>query len=132
MPFSQDDLIKFKGLYIETSRKYLEDILQAIATIKQGQKTNESVHSILIPAHSLAGQSQIAGYGQIAQLCTQIQTLCIQKETAHADISEDELELIEKSTQKMLESVGEIEKGGEELDLEEEIASLEIKGQKSS
>ena len=125
MSFSQDDLTKFKGLYIETSRKYLEDMLQAVAKIKQDEKTEELVHSVLIAAHSLAGQSQVAGYKQIAGLSSQIQQVCIEKEEQHLNLDENVLQ-IENAAKRMLESVEAIEKGGEELDLSEEIKSLQF------
>lgn len=123
MPFTQDDLLKFKGLYIETSRKYLENMLIHLASLLTEQ-TEESLHGMRVSAHSLAGQSSMAGYKNIAQLCFAIEKFFV-NEHMTTPLQEDLLKQIQQGVEKMLLSVDAIEKGEEELDLSEETTKLD-------
>ena len=125
MPFSQDDLNKFKGLYIETARQYLENMLIHIASLMTEQ-TEESLYGMRIAAHSLTGQSKVAGYEQIGNLSSMIEQIFTDRTEASPAFSIEKLQQIKVGIEKMLKSVEEIEKGGEEVDLSEEIKNLKL------
>jgi chemotaxis protein histidine kinase CheA len=123
MPFTHDDLLKFKGLYIKTGRKYLEDMLTHLDSL-MSEETETSIYSMRIAAHSLNGQSMVAGYTQIGSLSSLIEQIFTGRGEGSSPLTEDVLKKIRASVEKMLLSVEKIEKDEEEIDLSEEIKQL--------
>jgi chemotaxis protein histidine kinase CheA len=117
------DRAKYKTLYLQTSRQYLEKIEQALSMFLNDQHSDEDLKELFIAAHSLAGQSMVIGYTHIGEYASTLQKVVEEKRTSDKAV----LEAIQTGVQKIADSFEEIEKNDKELDLSEEIKELEKK-----
>lgn len=120
------DRTKYKGLYVQTSRQYLESIENALAELQEKQ-TDETIKELFIAAHSLKGQSLMIGYNQIGEYSSLIQELLEKKVPLDPPL----LQKLNEGIQKITESLEEIEDHDTELDISEEIQILQEKVGKS-
>ncbi len=121
-----DGLAKYKGLYIETAREYLQEMREKVALLSRGEKKEELVKAIHRAAHSLSGQSSVAGYGHIAGVASVIERIFkAQLDDQVSDLEDEVLSNISSAIEKMLLSVQAIEADEEEMDLSGEIEALE-------
>jgi len=110
---------KYKKLYRETAREYLHSMRENISLLSQDPQKGELKKAIYMAAHSLAGQSAVAGYPNIARVSSLIEGI-FKAETEDSVVDE-----ISSAIDKLLLSVDEIEKHDREMDLGEEIEKLE-------
>lgn len=125
MSLSEDDVKKFKSLYIETARNYLQNMQSDISCLLKGQQKSTYVKQIHIDAHSVKSQSQIMGYCEIAKISEIIESLFSKIEKENMEISFPFLIRIQINLTKVLDSISEIESQGNELDLTNTIQELE-------
>jgi chemotaxis protein histidine kinase CheA len=92
MPFTQKDLAKFKQLYLSTGRKYVEDMKEHTKLLLQSTDNPVSIHAILIAAHSLAGQSSMAGYPNVAEVSKKIEQLFTNVEAGKETLDKEKLQ----------------------------------------
>jgi chemotaxis protein histidine kinase CheA len=123
MAMTPADQAKYKALYIQTSRQYLEKIENAIAQLLENPTNEEAQQELFIAAHSLSGQSGVMGYQHIGEYTTIIQNVIEEKIALDTQL----LQIIQTGAQKITASLEEIEKNDMELDLSEEISILQEK-----
>ena len=117
------DQAKYKALYIQTSRQYLDKIDQALLELLENDQLNdETLKELFIAAHSLSGQSRVIGYNYIGEYAALIQKNIEEKVTLDTSI----LQLIQNGITRVAESIEAIEKDDKELDLTEEINKLKL------
>ena len=125
MQLSQGDIQKYKKLYLETARNYLENMQANISFLLKGEQPLTSVQHIHIDAHSLKIQSQIMGYNNIAKIAEIIEYLFNKDENENAHVAHDVLIKIQSDLTRLHDSLTEIETQGKELDLTDRINELE-------
>ena len=98
---------------------------EKVALLSQGQKEKELIKAVHLAAHSLSGQSSVAGYGHIAGIASVIERIFkAQLDDQVSDLEDEVLNNIASTIEKMLLSVEQIEENGEEIDLSGEIEAL--------
>lgn len=125
MPLSQDDVQKYKKLYLETARNYLENMQMCISFLLKGEQKLETIKQIHLDAHSLKSQSQMMDYANIAKISEIIEYLFNKEEKENMEVKHELLIKIQSDITRLFDSMNEIEKEGKELDLTERIAELE-------
>ena len=126
MHMTPADRIKYKDLYIRTAREYLDKLSTRVSLLLQNNYGDENIRAIFISAHSLCSQSAVIGYENISKYASIIEKSFGKKEEADMFISDKtRLQTIQTGIEKLRESVDEIERSGEEMDLSREIEELE-------
>lgn len=125
MPLSTDDIVKYKNLYLQTARNYLQNMQLNISFLLKKEQSETSVRQVHIDAHSLKSQSQIMGYNHIAKISEIIEKLFNKHENENAQIRKDILIQIQADLSRLHDSLTEIERQGKELDLTGVINKLE-------
>ncbi len=116
---------KYKKLYRETAREYLHSMRENISLLSQDPQKGELKKAIYMAAHSLSGQSSVAGYPHIARVSSLIEKIFKAKLEDEVSVFDTKLlHEVGSAVEKMLLSVDEIEKNDKELDLGEEIKKL--------
>lgn len=125
MPLSPDDIIKYKKLYLQAARNYLQNMQLNISFLLKEERAEAAVKQVQLDAHSLKSQGQIMGYNHIAKISEMIEKLFNKRENENAPVNKDMLIQIQADLSRLHDSLTEIEKQGKELDLTEVIAKLE-------
>jgi chemotaxis protein histidine kinase CheA len=125
MPLSPDDIIKYKNLYLQTARNYLQNMQLNISFLLKEEQADTAVKQVHIDAHSLKSQSQIMGYNHIAKVSEIIENLFNKQENENMQVNKDVLIQIQADLPRVQDSLTEIEKQGKELDLTGIIEKLE-------
>jgi len=117
MPFSQDDQLKYKALYLQTARQYVKDLHDNLTKINSGSATGDIIDTLHRDAHSLKGQSKMMGYHAVGSLSLVMEDIFRMKK-------ENTLVLTPEIINQMLQGVAEIgvcldeiEKVNKELDM---------------
>ncbi len=125
MSLSSDDIRKYKKLYLQTARNYLENMQSHISFLLKGEQIHLAIKQIHLDAHSLKSQSQIMGYYNIAKIAEIIEYLFNKEEKENVNIKHHVLITIQSDISRLLDSLIEIENLGRELDLTDRINELE-------
>ena len=125
MLLSQDDINKYKTLYLSTAKDYLKNMQMHISHLLKSEQKEVAITQIHIDAHSLKGQSQVMGYNNIAKISEIIEYTFNKNEKENIEVKHDTLIKIQKALSALLDSTTQIEKTGKELDLKEIINKLE-------
>lgn len=125
MSLSKDDVNKFKSLYVETARSYLQNMQSHISYLLNEQQVSSSVRQVHLDAHSIKSQSQIMGYVEIAKISEAIESLFNRIEKENLEMGTPFLVRIQINLTKVLDSINEIEKQGKEMDLTAVVKELE-------
>lgn len=125
MPLSPDDIIKYKKLYLQTARNYIENMQLNISFLLKKEQADTAVKQVHIDSHSLKSQSQMMGYNHIAKISEIIENLFNKQENENAKVNKDILIQIQSDLSRLHDSLTEIEKQGKELDLTGVINKLE-------
>jgi chemotaxis protein histidine kinase CheA len=125
MQLSQDDRIKYKALYLQTARNYLQNMQLNISFLLKGEQIKIAIKQVHMDAHSLKSQGQIMGYNHIAKVSEIIENLFNKQENENSQVNKDVLIQIQADLCRLQDSLTEIEKMGKELDLTEVINKLE-------
>lgn len=125
MALSSDDIIKYKNLYLQTARNYLQNLQLNISFLLKKEQADTAIKQAHIDAHSLKSQSQMMGYNHIAKVSEIIEYIFNRQEKENAQIRKDVLIQIQADLSRLQDSLAEIEKQGKELDLSVVIDKLE-------
>ena len=68
MLLSQDDINKYKPLYLSTAKDYLKNMQIHISNLLKNEQKEIAIKQIHIDAHSLKSQSQVMGYNNISKI----------------------------------------------------------------
>lgn len=125
MQLPQDDINKYKPLYLQTARKYLESMQTQITKLLNNQQKEDATKQIHIDAHSLKSQSQVMGYNHISKISEIIEHIFNKSEKENTQVDPNTLTKIQKALPKLSDSMTQIENTGKELDLTTTINELE-------
>lgn len=125
MPLSPDDIIKYKNLYLQTARNYLENMQLNISFLLKKEQAETALKQVYIDAHSLKSQSQIMGYNHVAKVSEIIENIFNKRGNENTSVNKNTLILIQADLSRLQDSLTEIEKHGKELDLTGVIKKLE-------
>lgn len=125
MPLSQDYIQKYKGLYLQTARNYVENMQGFISSLLKGDQSINAIKQVHIDAHSLKSQSQLMGYDNIAKICEIIEYLFNKDENENVHVKHEVLIRIQSDLTRLLDSMNEIEAHDKEIDLTDRISELE-------
>ncbi|MEK7572221.1 MAG: Hpt domain-containing protein [Patescibacteria group bacterium] len=124
MDITPEDKMKYKPLYVRTARAYINDMQQQIAILLKEPHNTEAIGIIHMAAHSLGSQSLVMGYSSIGELARLIEKIFRAKKDTRETIESEILASINVCVKRMIVSLYEIEKTGEELALTTEIKQL--------
>lgn len=101
-----NDLSKYKGLYLKTAKEYLAKI---DASFEQSlTNPQQAVEDLYIDIHSLRGQSNTMGYAAAAKLCGPVEEkLRTMKDTGNFA----ELEILKSPIERIKAAITDIEMG---------------------
>lgn len=121
---TQEDIIKYKSLYLQTSWGYLNMLRKSIAFLIQGSQARPVLNSAHLAAHSLKSQSILMGYNQIGELSKILEGI-FKAENKNINVTDKiALEIILKALAKVQLSLTQISENGKEIDMSEEINKL--------
>ena len=125
MIMTQEEIIKYKNLYVQTARAYLNDIQHHIALLLKEPHNKDAVEIVHMAAHSLGSQSVMMEYKSIGTLSRLIEKIFRDKKDKASALDSEILVTINACLKRMVVSVYEIEMKNKELDLSVEITQLE-------
>jgi chemotaxis protein histidine kinase CheA len=125
MLLSQNDINKYKSLYLSTAKDYLKNMQMHISNLLKNEQKAIAIKQIHIDAHSLKGQSQVMDYKNISKISEIIEQIFNKYEKGNLEIKHDTLIKIQKALTELSNSIIEIEKSKKELNLTETIKELE-------
>lgn len=124
MALSQEDIQKYKTLFLQTARSYLQSMQAHISLLLKGNQKQESISQIHRDAHSLKSQCQIMGYKNLGELSEIFENIFDKHEKEKTDAARDVLIKLQSEIARMLDSLDEIEKNNKELDLSDRVQGL--------
>lgn len=122
---SKTDIHKYKKLYLQTARNYVENMQEYISFLLKGEQTPNAIKQVHIDAHSLKSQSQLMGYENIAKISELIEHLFNKQGDENAEIDHGILIRIQSDLARLTDSFNEIESSEKEIDLADRITELE-------
>lgn len=125
MPLDPNDIIKYKGLYLQTARAYVNDMQRELGKLIGGQDDIDAVKVIHMASHSLTSQSVLMGYASIGSSAASIEKLFKAKMDGVKSLDTAILALVDDLLKKMATSLTEVENTGKEHDLSGEIQKLQ-------
>ncbi len=125
MPMDEQDIVKYRGLYLQTARSYLIDMQRNIVLLANDPERKDSLEIVHLSAHSLASQSLMMGFNSIGAYSSLVEKIAKAKQEGTLSWSKDLLLLIDAEITRVHAALNEIEKTGKELDLSAEIKQLQ-------
>lgn len=125
MPLSQSDLDRFKSLYLQTARAYINDMLRNIVLVKENFDNADAITVMHMASHSLTSQSLLMGYENIGHFSAILESVFKAKKENVYELNEEMLNNMESGIKKIQDSLANIEASGQELDLSAETQKLQ-------
>jgi chemotaxis protein histidine kinase CheA len=125
MALDQADIVKYKGLYLQTAKAYVTDMQRNITLMISGSEHPETAGVIHIAAHSLTTQSLLMNYIHIGNAASLFEKIFKAKIDGAFTMQSTILSSIDLLLKKMQNSLFEIEKNNTEIDLSGDIKQLE-------
>ncbi len=122
---NQDDITKYKSLYLQTSWGYLNMLRKNLAFIQNGTQKDNVVESAHLAAHSLKSQSILMGYNQIGELSEKMEKLFKAVMEKSFVLDDATLGVMLSGLKKIQSSLAQISENGQDLDMSEEINELD-------
>ena len=122
MPLSSEDKQKYKSLYLQSAKPYIEQ-LKGIAQLNLDDQ--EAVETIHRAAHSMGSQSLMMEYNSIGQLSRLIERIFKAKIDDGYVITPAVLESLTKAVDGMQTSITTLETQDQETDLSQQIKELQ-------
>ncbi|OGH14015.1 MAG: hypothetical protein A2687_06130 [Candidatus Levybacteria bacterium RIFCSPHIGHO2_01_FULL_38_26] len=119
------DLSSFKGLYVKTSRDYLNKLKQDLERLLKDPTDQNSINSIHISAHSLSTQAAVTGYKNAERLSGIIEKTFKKLKEEKLKASPGLLTLLNDAVRSLSECIDSIENNDEETDLSDVSNKLE-------
>lgn len=124
MALSQEDIQKYKSLFLQTARSYLQNMQAQISLLLKGDQKPDSIVQLHRDAHSLKSQCQIMGYKNLGELSEIFENIFGKHENERTDAARDVLVKLQSELARMSDSLDEIEKNDKELDLSDRVEGL--------
>lgn len=124
MPMTQEDITKYKALYLQAAKDNLNNLQKHITQLSQGIESEELYESTHREAHSLKSESLLMGYTSMGELAATIEIVFEERKATNTSLSRDVLSLIDQSVKEMLASLDEIKNNNKEIDLSAYIQQL--------
>lgn len=118
-------LSPFKGLYVKTSREYINKLQQDLETLARDPQSYEAINSIHISAHSLTTQAAITGYKNVERLCRTIEKIFKKLKEEKSKVPLELIMLLKDSTKSLTDCIDSIEKSDKEIDLSDITGKIE-------
>lgn len=125
MPMEQSDIIKYRALYLQTARAYVNDMSRHVGILLTDVNNKDSLDIVHLAAHSLASQSVMMGYISLAALASLMERIIKAKQDEVRFLDMEVLKHIDTDLKRMNVSLSEIERTGAELDLSDELKALQ-------
>ncbi len=122
MPLSSEDKLKYKSLYLQSAKPYMEQ-LQGIGSLNMDDK--EMVETIHRAAHSMGSQSLMMEYNSIGQLSRLIERIFKAKIDEGFVITPEIQQALVKAVTQMQTSITQLETQDNEIDLHPQIEELQ-------
>jgi two-component system chemotaxis sensor kinase CheA len=124
MPFSQEDQLKYKALYLQTARQYVKDLTDNLALLSSGKETQEVIDTLHRDAHSLKGQSEMMGYHAVGALSRLMENIFNAKKENKLVLTEVIITQLSDGVKEIAVCLDEIDKVNKELDMYQTIEKL--------
>jgi chemotaxis protein histidine kinase CheA len=125
MPMDEQDIIKYRGLYLQTAQSYLIDMQRNIILLANDPERKDSLEIVHLSAHSLASQSLMMGFNSIAAYSSVVEKIAKAKQEGTLSWTKDLLLLIDSGITRLQAAINEVEKTGMEIDLSPETKQLQ-------
>lgn len=117
MSFSKDDQQKYKALYIQTAREYVEQIRTNLIQLQSKNTSTDNIDTLHREYHSLKGQSEMMGYTNIASLSALLEELFLSIKEKKYTITGEVITKLLDFDDAMKACLDEIENTNNEIDL---------------
>ena len=107
----QVNLSDYKSIYLQTAKKYVNDLSSACSKLSKNSQNKEAIIVIHLSSHSLKGQSQIMGFANIVNLCERIEKSLGNILKGVDEVDDNFLSLLKKSIDDINLELNLIEKG---------------------
>ena len=124
MPFSQDDQLKYKALYLQTARQYVKTLQDNLTKLNSENGASELIDTLHRDSHSLKGQSEMMGYHAIGALALLMEDIFRNKKENKLVLTAEIISELSKALQEIGVSLDQIDKVNKELDLYQTIEKL--------
>ena len=127
MPLSQDDRVKYKALYLQTAKPYVQQLQDSVMSFQDGTIDQEKLEIAHRAAHSMTSQSRMMEYEKTAQLTSIMEKIFKAKVDALLELSPELLVSLQSATAKLQEDITSIETNDSEIDLgteHDELAAI--------
>lgn len=121
------DIAFYKDLFVHTASDYLENLSKNLASLKEDLNNKELINNIHIAFHSLGSQSFAMRYHSTSAFCRINEAILFKIKENRVVVSDELIQELIKSTEIVNNSVLNINSSGNELDLTNQIKTLEEK-----
>lgn len=126
MSMNQDDITKYKSLYLQTSWGYLNMLRKNVAFLLKGGKNETALDAAHLSAHSLKSQSILMGYNQIGKLSEEMEKVFKLTKEGSMSIDDGTFKVLFNGLKKVQHSLSQISEQGSEVDMSDEIQALQM------
>ncbi len=120
-----NDLSEFKQLFIDTARKQIEKMTQALSSLEKNQSDTGAMNILYIAAHSLKGESLALGYMTNASVSQLVEKIFHGAKDGQLTVTNELLSAVCMVVNKLSESIDCVEKEDKECIFTKERLTLE-------
>lgn len=120
------DLSSYKSLFIHTAKEFLENLKKNLNLLQQNTTDKTAIYEIFRSAHTIKGQCLTMRYPKTAQLAKTIEDTFHKMNDGTLAFSPDMIPVISKTISSIEQSIHNIEKNNNELDLSFTLIELVV------
>lgn len=125
MPLSSEDQVKYKSLYLQTAREYIQELKVNLKKLRKGKVSTDVLDSLHRAAHSLKGQSLMMDYPAMSDISLTLEKIFQAKKDNKITFSEDTISLFDEAISQMEACLNAIDKSDTETDLSAFVEKLQ-------
>jgi chemotaxis protein histidine kinase CheA len=125
MAMEAADVVKYKGLYLQTARAYVHDLQTNLEILLSNNENTDAISIVHLASHSLTSQSLLMGYIKTGSCSFAIEKIFKAKMEGNLSFKESTIKLLSSCADKISLSLDSIDKLDKEADLTEETEQLE-------
>lgn len=124
MPLSPDDRVKYKTLYLQTAKPYVDQLQDSIVSFQSGTIDQGKLDVAHRAAHSMTSQSRMMEFEKTAHLTSMMEKVFKAKVDGLLELSPELVQSLSAAVVRLQEDIKAIETTDTEIDLAKEHDEL--------
>jgi len=124
MPLSKDEQKKYKLLYLQTAKEYVNELNLNVESLRKAKLSRTVIETLHRAAHSLTSQSIMMSYPSMSEIASLLEKYFEEKKERGGTFSDEAITVLSAVVEHMDACLEQIDRTDKEIDMTADIKNL--------